>query len=122
MIPSTRNRHILQSTGIVMGAILASRMLGFVREWTVAHQIGSSAVTDAYYAAFTLPDFLNYLVAGGALGLIFIPVFTKYRVENREDKGWHVFYCAMTLMTVALVGLVGLGKFFLARWAVFCPL
>src|ERR1700677_144423 len=115
MIPSTRNRHILQSTGIVMGAILASRMLGFVREWTVAHQIGSSAVTDAYYAAFTLPDFLKYLVAGGALGLIFIPVFTKYHVENREDEGWHVFSTVMTLMTLALVVLVGVGEIFTAQ-------
>ena len=98
-----------------MGAILASRMLGFVREWTVAHQIGSSAVTDAYYAAFTLPDFLNYLVAGGALGLIFIPVFTKYQVENREDEGWHVFSTVMTLMTLALVVLVGVGEIFTAQ-------
>jgi putative peptidoglycan lipid II flippase len=98
-----------------MGAILASRMLGFVREWTVAHQIGSSAVTDAYYAAFTLPDFLNYLVAGGALGLIFIPVFTKYQAENREDECWHVFSTVMTLMTLTLFVLVVLGEIFTSQ-------
>jgi hypothetical protein len=34
-------RRIVQSTGIVMAAILLSRLLGFLREWTVAHQIGS---------------------------------------------------------------------------------
>ena len=47
-----------------MGSILLSRILGFVREWMVAHQVGSNAQTDAFYSAFTLPDFLNYLVAG----------------------------------------------------------
>ena len=65
MAASTLNRRIAQSTGIVMASVLASRLLGFLREWLVAHQIGSNAITDAYYAAFTLPDFLNYLVAGG---------------------------------------------------------
>lgn len=98
----TRNRRILQSTGIVMGTILLSRILGFVREWMVAHQMGSSALTDSYYAAFTLPDFLNNLVAAGALGLVFVPVFTKYLSEDREDEAWHVFSTVITVMTLAL--------------------
>ncbi|HEY6328451.1 MAG TPA: murein biosynthesis integral membrane protein MurJ, partial [Blastocatellia bacterium] len=100
----------MQSTGIVMAAILLSRFLGFLREWTVAHQIGSGNVTDTYYAAFTLPDFLNYLVAGGALGVIFIPVFTKYLAEDREDEGWHVFSTVMSFMTLVLIILVSLGE------------
>jgi len=62
MDASTLNRRIAQYTGIVMASVLASRVLGFLREWLVAHQIGSNAVTDAYDAPFTLPDFLNYLV------------------------------------------------------------
>jgi putative peptidoglycan lipid II flippase len=65
--------RITRSTGIVMASVLASRILGFFRDWTVAHQVGSNAATDAYYAAFTLPDFLNYLAAGGSLSLIFPP-------------------------------------------------
>ena len=62
-----------------------------MREWTVAHQLGSSAVTDTYYAAFTLPDLLSYLVAGGTLGMFFIPVFTKYVAEKREEEGWRIY-------------------------------
>lgn len=106
------NRRIVESTGIVMGTMLLSRMLGFFREWTVAHLIGSNGLTDAYYAAFTLPDFLNYLVAGGALGIIFIPVFTEYLAENREEEGWHVFSTVMTFMALVLVLLVSLGEIF----------
>src|ERR1700691_386809 len=111
----TLNQRIAVATGIVMASTLLSLASGFCREWAIAHQIGSNAVTDAYYAAFTLPDFLNYLVAGGALGLIFIPVFTKYQVENREDEGWHVFSTVMTLMALALVVLVGVGEIFTAQ-------
>jgi putative peptidoglycan lipid II flippase len=106
------NRRIVQSTGIVMGTMLLSRMLGFLREWTVAHLIGSNGLTDTYYAAFTLPDFLNYLVAGGALGIIFIPVFTEYLTENREEEGWHVFSTVMTFMALVLIALISLGEIF----------
>jgi putative peptidoglycan lipid II flippase len=106
------NRKIIQSTGIVMGAILLSRTLGFVREWTVAHQIGANAMTDAYYAAFTLPDFLNYLVAGGALSITFIPVFVKYSAENREDEAWRVFSTVMTFMGLLVITLVCVAEIF----------
>ena len=63
----TMHRRIAAATGIVMASVLLSRILGFFRDWTLAHQMGSNAVTDAYNAAFTLPDFLNYLIAGGSL-------------------------------------------------------
>lgn len=99
-------RRITQSTGIVMASVLLSRVLGLLREWAVAHQVGSNAATDAYYAAFTLPDFLNYLVAGGSLSLIFIPVFTKYVAEGAEDEAWHVFSTVLTFMGVVLILLV----------------
>ena len=95
-----------------MGAMLLSRILGFFREWMVAHQIGSSAITDAYYAAFTLPDLLNNLVASGALGLVFIPVIAKYMAEDREHEAWHVFCTVMTVMTLALVVLIVIGEIF----------
>ena len=100
-----------------MATVLASRLLGFLRDWTVAHQIGSNAVTDAYYAAFTLPDFLNYLVAGGSLSITFIPVFAQYVARDREEEGWHVFSTVITIMGVLLAGLVIVGEVFAAQLA-----
>jgi putative peptidoglycan lipid II flippase len=117
MASSAMNRRIAQSAGIVMLSVLASRLLGFFREWTVASQIGSNAVTDAYYAAFTLPDFLNYLVAGGSLSLTFIPVFAQYVAENREEEGWHVFSTVITFMGLTLAALVGVAEVFAPRLA-----
>ncbi|PYU33891.1 MAG: murein biosynthesis integral membrane protein MurJ, partial [Acidobacteria bacterium] len=111
------HRRVVASTAIVMAGILLSRILGFVREWVVAHQVGSNAVTDAYYAAFTLPDFLNYLVAGASLSVTFIPVFTKYAAEGREDEGWHVFSTVMTFMGLLLVAFVLAGEVFAPQLA-----
>src|ERR1700757_916683 len=108
----TLHRRIFAATGIVMASVLLSRVLGFFREWAVAHQVGSNAVTDAYYAAFTLPDFLNYLVAGASLSVTFIPVFTKYAAEGREDEGWHVFSTVITFMGLLLTAFVLGGEVF----------
>ncbi len=112
MATPTVTRRIAQASGIIMASVLLSRVLGFFREWTVARQIGSNAVTDAYYAAFTLPDFLNYLVAGGALSLTFIPVFAQYVAEKREEEGWHVFSTVITFMSLVLAALVVVGEIF----------
>src|SRR5579885_1034252 len=109
--PSVR-RLIVQSTGIVMASVLLSRLLGFLRDWTVAHQIGSNAVTDAYYAAFTLPDFLNYLVAGGSLSLTFIPILTRCMAEQREEEGWRVFSTVITVMNILVAAGIALGEIF----------
>jgi putative peptidoglycan lipid II flippase len=108
----TMHRRIAIATVIVTTSVLLSRVLGFFREWAVAHQIGPGMATDAYYAAFTLPDFLNYLVAGGSLSVTFIPVFAKYVAENREEEGWHVFSTVVTVMGFVLVALVLVAEIF----------
>ena len=95
-----------------MASVLLSRVLGFLRDWTVAHQIGSNAITDAYYAAFTLPDFLNYLVAGGALSLTFIPILTRCMAERREEEGWRTFSTVITVMDIFVIAGIVLGEIF----------
>ena len=100
-----------------MAGILASRLLGFFREWAVAHQVGSNAMTDVYYAAFTLPDFLNYLVAGASLSATFIPVFAKYSAEGNEDEAWWVFSTVMTFMGTLITALIVTGEIFAPQLA-----
>lgn len=112
MTVESHHRQIIKSIGIIMGAVLLSRLLGFFREWTVAHQIGSNATTDAYYAAFMLPDFLTYMVAGGSLEIFFIPVFTKYVAEKKEEEAWHVFSVVITFMVLLLVPLLLAAEIF----------
>ncbi|MDE3179892.1 MAG: murein biosynthesis integral membrane protein MurJ [Acidobacteriota bacterium] len=109
--PSVK-RLIVQSAGIVMAAVLVSRVLGFLRDWTVAQQIGANRATDAYYAAFTLPDFINYLVAGGSLSLTFIPILARCIAEKREEDGWHVFSTVITVMDIFLIAGIILGEVF----------
>ncbi len=113
------SRHIIRSTGLVVTAATLGKLTGFGREWMVARLLGSNALTDTYYAAFTLPNFLSYLIAGGALGIVFIPVFAQYVAAGHEEESWYVFSTVLTVIGLALLVLVTAGELFtypLARW------
>jgi len=90
-------------------AIFLSRILGLVRESAIAARFGQGALTDAYNAAFLLPDLLYFMVAGGALSSAFIPVFTEYLATDREDDAWDVYSSVLNLMALVVGVLVALA-------------
>ena len=63
------------ASAIWAGSIFLSRIMGQVREQIIGHTLGASRRADRYFASFTLPDFLNYLLAVGALSIVFITDF-----------------------------------------------
>ena len=110
-----RQRVFLKSAGIVAASVFLSRILGFFREWAIAHQVGSNAITDVYYAAFTIPDFLNYLLAGGALSITFLPVFLEYFTSQREEEGWRVFSIVISATSLLLLVLIIIAEIFASQ-------
>ena len=48
------------ATLLLMSAVMLSRVVGYLREAYIAFAFGAGPQTDAYVAAFTLPDWLNY--------------------------------------------------------------
>jgi putative peptidoglycan lipid II flippase len=83
-------------------SILLSRLLGYVRDAVLSWQFGATAQTDAYHAAFVLPDMLNYFLAGGALSLAFLPAFHRAQAEGGETRAWGLFW-NLTLTTAAIM-------------------
>jgi putative peptidoglycan lipid II flippase len=67
---------------VLAGSVLLSRVLGYVREAVLARELGASAATDAYYAAFQIPDLLNYFLAGGALSIAFVPYYSRVLAQQ----------------------------------------
>jgi putative peptidoglycan lipid II flippase len=68
------------ATILLMGTVMLSRVVGYVREAYIAYAFGAGGQTDAYVAAFTLPDWLNYIVAGGAASITVITVMTAVMI------------------------------------------
>ena len=58
---------IAGATGLMMATVLLSRILGVLRDALIAKYFGRGPQTDAYNAAFTVPDLLFYLLQSGAL-------------------------------------------------------
>lgn len=86
---------------------MVSRVIGYVREAYIAYAFGAGLQTDAYVAAFTLPDWLNYLVAGGTASITFISIFSRYLSQKREAEAQKTFSVILTVMTTVLtVGVV----------------
>jgi len=84
----------------MMLATVASRLLGWARDRSIGHYFGSTPHTDAYWAAFGVPDLLYYLLAGGALSAALIPVMTGYLVRGEDEQGWRVVNTLATLLVV----------------------
>ena len=55
----SHQHSIFSATLLLMGAVLLSRIIGYLREMYIAWSFGAGPQTDAYVAAFNLPDFLN---------------------------------------------------------------
>lgn len=89
---------------IYASSILLSRVVGLVRESVVGRALGASGETDVYLASFVLPDFLNYLLAGGLLSLVFIPIFQAHLARGDDAEGWRAFSTiANTVLGLMLV-------------------
>jgi putative peptidoglycan lipid II flippase len=99
-----------RAAALMMASVFLSRILGYARDAVIAYQQGATPETDAYFAAFTIPDFLNYLLAGGALSITFIPIFARYVAEGREEDGYRSFSVIATVMGIAMFFFILLGE------------
>lgn len=101
---------VARASAILFVAITLGRLLGFVRDATIAHLFGQSRTTDLFNMAFVLPDLLYFLLAGGALTAAFIPVFTDYLTRGKPREAWQVFSIMGTFLTLVVGALVLLGE------------
>ena len=61
----------------VGGWTLLSRILGFVRDITIAAFLGAGPVAEAFLIAFSLPNMFRRFFAEGAFNMAFVPMFSK---------------------------------------------
>lgn len=93
---------VSRAAGLISLTVIASRLIGFLRDAIIAAYFGQGAVTDAYIYAFRLPDTLYLLVAGGAFSAAFVPVVTAYFTQNRPRAAWKTFSILATFLFVLL--------------------
>jgi len=95
----------------VGSATLVSRLLGFLRDMLIAAALGAGALSDAYFAAFALPNLFRRLLAEGALNAAFIPVWLRIR-HDAGPEGARRFgesILGLMLLGLGILALIGVA-------------
>src|ERR1700688_3838286 len=100
------------ATMLLISAVMLSRVIGYARDAYIAWAYGAGGATDAYVTAFTLPDFLNYIVAGGAASITFISIYTRFLAEKRDEDAQKTFSIIITVMTAVMIVFTILAEIF----------
>jgi putative peptidoglycan lipid II flippase len=95
------------ATLLLMTSVMLARVIGYLREMYVAWAFGAGPKTDAYVAAFTIPDFMFYILAGGTASITFISIYARHTAKGEERQAQQAFNSTITIMTlVTLAGTI----------------
>ncbi len=104
---------ILHAATIVGFAFVLSRLLGLFRDAVVNYYYGiTSPEANAYVIANRFPETIFLIIAGGALGSAFIPVFSAYFVRGEDKKAWQLFSAIINLVTILTTVVAGIAAIF----------
>lgn len=115
---ANKRLSIQLAASLLAGATLVSLLLGFFRDRLLnsaylpneaAGLSGYPVGIDAYTAAFTVPDFMFFILVSGALSVTFIPVFNQRLATGNKKSAWALstsllnFMALLTLITSVLI-------------------
>jgi putative peptidoglycan lipid II flippase len=106
----SRLTFLARNTSVVMAGFVAANLLGLLRQILINRTFGTSAELDAYFAAFRVPDLLFTVLAGGALGSAFIPMFTGLLAEEgTRPRAWRLASAVLNNLLTVLSIVTGLA-------------
>lgn len=91
-------------------ATILSRIMGMVRDMVVSRLFGAGFATDAFFAAFQIPNMLRRFFAEGALTSAFVPTFSECYTQKGEKEARELANTCFTLLTIvmSIVTLLGI--------------
>jgi putative peptidoglycan lipid II flippase len=101
--PSTAH-SAFSATLLLMLSTLLSGVLGLVRTKYINRIFGAGPETDAYNAAFQLPDMLAYFLVGSVASITLVTILNRYRAQGDEpgaDRALSIILNAMILVLTA---------------------
>jgi putative peptidoglycan lipid II flippase len=104
-------KKVTKAAGQMSTATFLSRVTGFIRDIVLAKMFGASALTDAFFVAFRIPNLLRELFAEGSISAAFVPVFTEYLTKEGRGgaeklAGVVLAFLLSVLIIVCLLGIL----------------
>lgn len=94
-----------------MASNLLSGVLGLVRTKYINHIFGAGAATDAYNAAFQLPDMISYFLVGGVGSATLVTMLTRFREAGDQEGEDKTLSAVLNAMLMVLVVAILLAEF-----------
>lgn len=90
------------AAALLAGSTLLSSLLGLYRDRLLNSLYYDTYPTglDAYTVAFTVPDFMFYILVSGALSVTFIPVFNRRLSTGNKQSAWRLSSSMINLMAL----------------------
>ena len=112
-----KHHALLKSSGVVACGVLASRMLGFLRDVILARFLGTGLLAEAFFVAQRIPNLLRDMVGEGAANAAIVPVLSEYAQKKSRDE-WQECINAVLAWGVIVLGSITLIGIFAAPWIV----
>lgn len=113
----SEKRNIARAAGVLGAATMISRIMGMVRDMVVSRLFGAGLYTDAFFAAFQIPNMLRRFFAEGALTSAFVPTFSETLSREGENAAKELANVCFTLLTILMAAITLAGIFF-SPWIV----
>ncbi len=82
---NSQTKTIAFAAGILFVSSFASRILGLLRDALLSWRFGAGEITDMYFAAFRIPDFLYGVLVVGGISAAFLPLFSEYAQRDLKE-------------------------------------
>lgn len=119
MLRPSHAHSVFTASVLLAASSVASSLVGLARGKYIAWLFGAGPQTDAYMAAFRLPDLMNNFLVGGAVSITFVTLLNRYQANQDEAEGERLLFTVLNLMvlvlTVASIVLMFLAAPFV-RW------
>jgi putative peptidoglycan lipid II flippase len=101
-------QRVVRATWGITAWTAVSRLAGVLRDATVARFLGASALSDAFYTAFRIPNAFRAIVGEGGLPGAFVPMAKRVSRDRPGEEGVYAGR-VLSLLLMALVGLTAIG-------------
>lgn len=93
---------LARDTAIISGATLLSRLLGFIRDCTIASVLGAGPLADAFIVALRLPNLMRRLFGEGSLSLTVISEFSHVRQHAGLPQAFAMIRACLIWLVLSL--------------------
>ena len=100
---ANRKMSLRLAATLLAGSSLLASLLGLFRDRLLNGLYYNTYPTgiDAYTVAFTIPDFMFFILVSGALSVTFIPVFNQRLAAGNKKSAWELSTSLLNLLALA---------------------